>query len=146
MATVGDATWFGYWRENMQALGIPVPDTMFPNYALLIGAIKELNKAIVKYGARLTVADLAGAGLAAEVIDYLLEIGLAAFVGAAIGSAAVATQRVLMGGTTLGEVLSWAFSNNVKPAPQVRAVLIKNPEIYTQNHPAQPFYSSKAVQ
>jgi len=36
-----DPGWLDYWRENMEALGIPVPSTAFPNYALVVASIRR---------------------------------------------------------------------------------------------------------
>lgn len=114
--------WLDYWRENMEALGIPVPATAFPNDALIVGTIKTLVDAARVHGPRVTVGKLVVAGTLPERLTMLGALGVAYFAGAAVGSAAVATGRVISGGTGLSDVLFYASRHGFLN-PQVGTVL-----------------------
>ncbi|WCM90650.1 hypothetical protein [Acidovorax sp. NCPPB 3576] len=125
--------WLEYWRENMEALGIPVPATAFPNYALIVGTIKTLVDAARVHGPRVTVGELVVAGTLPERLAMLGALGVAYFAGAAVGSAAVATGRVISGGTGLSDVLFYASRHGFLN-PQVGTVLQTHPQIYQRQH------------
>jgi hypothetical protein len=96
---------YKYFQENMDALGLPAPESLFgtasaavANAAAILGQIDKMGKAV-------TVRELVGAGTILEGAGYLGGCLAAAYVGAVIGSLAVATGRSLSGGTSLADVL-----------------------------------------
>lgn len=126
-------TWFSYWRENMQGLGIPIPNTWHGSEASVLALAGALASAVEKYGPRVTVAELVGAGVVSEQVAFLGSLTAAGVAGAAIGSAAVATGRYLAGGTSLadvlGNVLGYAARKRVLTR-QVHITLANHPQIY----------------
>jgi hypothetical protein len=136
-------TWFDYWKENMEALGYTIPTTWSGGTETILARIGLIVAAVEKFGSRVTVAELVGAGALTEEFLFV-GAGLASlFVGAAIGSAAVATGRTLSGGTSLADVLEFAASKWRTP-PEVKSVIMKNPQVYQRNFPGRFAYARMA--
>lgn len=123
----------GLLEREHGGIGIPVPSTAFPNYALVVASIKALVDAARAHGPRVTVIELVGAGTLPEQLAVLGSLSVAFLAGAAVGSAAVATGRVLSGGTTLSDVLFYAARHSFL-SPQVGTVLQTHPQIYQRQH------------
>lgn len=91
MATCGD---FGKaFTENMSALGLPAPSSLFgsiqaaaSNIATMLGPLKTL-------GPSATVAELIGATTALEALSVVGALSASFYVGACIGSLVVAANR-----------------------------------------------------
>jgi len=84
-----------YFDQNMKELGLTVPSGLFDTSKkatetaiLILGTLKLLGK-----GA--TMAEVAGATVALEKLAVLAALSAAGYVGAVIGSIAVATGRAL---------------------------------------------------
>jgi hypothetical protein len=140
MAAV-ERSWFSYWKENMEALGFVIPSSLVLSEGMVLGFVSAIVAALEKFGPRVTIGELVGAGLLGEQLMFLGALSAAGFAGAAIGSAAVATGRSLSGGTSLSDVLEYAMANRVL-TPQTRQVLSHQPQIYQQNHPARRAYAT----
>jgi hypothetical protein len=126
----------------MEALGFPVGG-WFGGSAAVYGAIRVAIDGIEKYGERVTVMELVGAGLLSERWGFLGAMAASAFLGAAIGSAAVASGRSLSCGSSLADVMEYAASKQFL-TPDVRQVLIRNPQIFQRKHPARYSYAMMA--
>lgn len=93
MATCGD---FGKaFTENMSALGLPAPNSLFgsiqaaaSNIATMLGALKTL-------GPGATVAELIGATTVLEVLSVVGALSASFYVGACIGSLVVAANTAI---------------------------------------------------
>ncbi|HEY1151604.1 MAG TPA: hypothetical protein VGF27_23715 [Pseudoduganella sp.] len=68
---------------------------------------------IDKFGSKVTVAELIGAGTRLEKMGMIAALSASYYVGAVIGSIAVATGRTISGGTSLSDVLLLARQNNL---------------------------------
>ncbi|MTV40660.1 hypothetical protein [Duganella radicis] len=75
------------------------------------------------------MAELIGAGTGLEKLIYLGALRASFYVGAVVGSIAVATGRSLAGGTSLSDVLMSARENNLH-RPWLAGVLMRWPGIY----------------
>jgi hypothetical protein len=137
-------TWFSYWRENMQDLGIPIPNTWHGSEASVLALAGALANAVEKYGSRVTVAELVGAGAVSEQVGFFGALTAAGVAGAAIGSAAVATGRYIAGGTLLadllGNVLGYAARRRVLTR-EVHITLARYPQIYNQKSRGRKAYA-----
>lgn len=96
---------YKYFKENMEALGLTAPDSLFGSQQAAVGTITTILAFTDKHGAKVTVQELVGAGTKLEVLGAMGAVCAAFYAGAAIGSLAVATGRTLSGGTSLGDVL-----------------------------------------
>lgn len=138
-----DQSFISYFEENMNALGLPAPTTLFgtakaamANAALIIGTIEKL-------GASTTIAEVIGAGTGMEVLATIGFMGASYYVGAVIGSLVIATQRFASCGASLTDVIQWALRNGLNP-PWLRQHLAQNREIYDRRTAARSAYALKA--
>lgn len=131
---------YKYFKENMEALHLtPPPDSLFGTEQLAIGTISTLLGLIEKFGTKVTVMELIGAGTRLEQMAVVGAASSAYYVGALIGSLAVATGRTLAGGTSLADVLYEASKWNLN-RPWVTTVLHRHPEIYDPSVPGRKYY------
>ena len=103
---------YKYFKENMEALGLmPPPESLFGTQQLAIGTISTILGCIEKFGTKVTVMEVIGAGTRLEQLAVVSAAGAAYYVGALIGSLAVATGRTLAGGTSLAGPGAWSTSS-----------------------------------
>lgn len=112
---------YEYFKENMDALGLPAPDALFGTVQTAAGTAATLLGLIEKFGKRVTVREISGAGTRLEQLAVVGGTSAAFYAGAVIGSIAVATGRTLSGGTSLSDVLMSAhqYCLNAKWLPQM---------------------------
>jgi hypothetical protein len=60
------SNFYKYFKENMDALGLPAPDSLFGNFQLALSSAVALVALIDKLGKKVTVMELIGAGIRAE--------------------------------------------------------------------------------
>lgn len=97
---------YKYFKENMEALGlIAPPESLYGTQALAISTISTILAYIDKFGTKVTVRELAGAGTKLERLSVLGALGASYYAGAVIGSLAIATGRTISGGTSIADVL-----------------------------------------
>lgn len=102
-----------YFTENMQALGLPVPSTLFDTYQTAIGTASTLVGTLATLGKGATMAELVGATVGLEKLAVAASLGAAAYTGAVIGSIAVASGRSLGCGSRISDLFSWTQQNNM---------------------------------
>lgn len=130
---------YKYFKENMDALGLAAPESLFGSMQLSISTISTILGFADKFGPRVTVMEMARAGLRLEQLATLGTLGAAYYAGAAIGSLAVATGRTLGGGTSLGDVLFEASRWGLK-RPWLASLLHRMPGIYEPTVATQKYY------
>jgi hypothetical protein len=131
---------YKYFKENMEALGLmPPPDSLFGTQQLAIGTISTLLGLIEKFGTKVSVMELIGAGTRLEQLAVVGTASSAYYVGALIGSLAVATGRTLAGGTSLADVL-YEASKWKLDRPWVTTLLHRHPGIYNPSVPGRKYY------
>lgn len=131
---------YKYFKENMEALGLaPPPESLFGTQQLAISTISTILGCIDKFGTKVTVLELIGAGTRLEQMAVVGVVGASYYAGAAIGSLAVATGRTLSGGTSLGDVLfeasKWRFNR-----PWLTSLFHRMPGIYDPRVPSRKYY------
>lgn len=124
-------TFYSYFKENMDALGLPAPMGLYANAAAALSTASALSAFIEKFGAKVTLAELIGAGIRAEQLLVVGTMSASFYTGAVIGSIAVALGRTLSRGTTLADVLELAFKNSVQ-GHWLNQTLAACPGIYNQ--------------
>lgn len=120
---------YKYFQENMAALGLAAPESLFGSQQVALSTISAIIGFVDKFGTKVTVREMIGAGLRLEQLATLGAMGAAYYTGAAIGSLAVATGRTLTGGTSLGDVLFEASRRGFKRA-WLTSLLHRMPGIY----------------
>jgi hypothetical protein len=83
------------FKRNMAETGLPAPKELFGNAITAIASIKTMLVALDKLGKAATVAELIGATTILEGLDAILAVGASFYIGACIGSLAVATAESL---------------------------------------------------
>ena len=136
---------YDYFNENMETLGLPAPRTIFGNVTLAAASIAAMCKYVEKYGTQRTVGEMFNklkdipklatggvVGVAAtggKVAGTVAELAAAYYVGACIGSLAVATGKSLSGGLSLGDCLATASLYEIAEASLVISLYASNPQL-----------------
>lgn len=120
---------YSYFKENMDALGLPAPEALFGSVQSTITTATAIFAYVDKFGEKVTLRELIGAGTRLEKLGTAGACTAAFYVGAVIGSLAVATGRTLGRGTSLSDVLftavKWGFQR-----PWLASLLRRLPGIY----------------
>lgn len=135
---------YEYFKENMEALGLPAPESLYGNLATATATASTLLSQMDKFGKTVTVGEVIGAGTRLEQLGVVAALSAAFYVGAVIGSIAVATGRSLAGGTSIGDVLSTARTYNLD-RHWLSACLIKFPGIYKPEVQGKRLYRQAVV-
>jgi hypothetical protein len=121
---------YDYFKENMESLGLTAPPaSLYGTQALAISTISTILAYIDKFGTKVTVRELAGAGTRLERLTVLGALGASYYVGAIIGSLAVATGRTMSGGTSLADVLFEASKQGWN-RPWLTSLFHRRPGLY----------------
>lgn len=118
-----------YFKENMDSLGLPAPESLFGTMQAALGNAAAILSQIDKFGTEVTLGEIIGAGTRMEALAVVASCTAAFYVGAVIGSIAVASGRSLADGASLSDVLFIAKRNGVD-RPWLAATLRRRPGIY----------------
>ncbi|MDI9102435.1 hypothetical protein [Xanthomonas oryzae] len=110
----------------------------------MIAALGGMVALAEKMGPRVTIIEVAKAGTKTEMFAVLSAVSASIYLGAAVGSAAVASGRTLSCGTSLSDVLAYSSRNGLS-SDSVRTVLITRREIYDYKRPGRRYYASLAA-
>jgi len=138
------SNFYQYFRQNMESLGLPAPASLFGNLQMALANAAAFIAHVDKFGQRITVGELIGAGLRAEKLGMVATLSASFYVGAVIGSIAVATGRTLSGGVSLADVL-WDIRSNGLYRPWLAAALRRNPAIYETNMIGRSIYRTRMI-
>lgn len=131
---------YKYFKENMEALNlIAPPESLFATQALAVATINTFVAFVDKFGTKVTVMEVIGAGTRLEQLAVLGTMGAAYYTGALIGSLAVATGRTISGGTSLGDVLFEASKHGFG-REWLTSLFIRMPGIYDPRISGRKFY------
>jgi len=106
---------YKYFKENMEALNVPAPESLFSSLTTAVSTSTTILGTLEKLGPATTLREVIGATTKLEALSVIASVSAAFYVGAIIGSIAVATGRTLSGGTSLADVLFTAQKHNLKP-------------------------------
>jgi len=123
------SNFYRYFRENMESLGLPAPASLFGSLQMAVANAATFVAHVDKFGQRITVGEMLGAGLRAEKLGMAATLSAAFYVGAVIGSIAVATGRTLSGGVSLADVM-WDIRCNGLYRPWLAETLRRNAAFY----------------
>ena len=115
-------TFYSHFKQNMAFLGLPAPETMFGTLSLALASATAILNQIDKFGKAVTVGELIGAGTVLEGLGVIGACSAAFYVGAVIGSIAVATGRSISGGVTVADILFTANEYNLNRSWLITAV------------------------
>jgi len=132
-----------YFNENMQALGLPVPSTLFDTYTSAIANVGLILEAIRELGRSASMLEVIKATNGLERLKVTAAIGASYYVGAVIGSIAVATGRSLGCGSSLFDVFVLMRHSNLE-LDQWGAFYAAHPEILHERKEFKSGYALKA--
>lgn len=122
---------FKYFKENKDGLGLPAPEALFGNLQLALSSVTALQAHMDKFGKAVTVREVIGATTRLEKLLIVGSLSASYYVGACIGSIAVATGRSMANRTSLGDVLYSASRHGLNRA-WLPSMLQRWPGIYKQ--------------
>lgn len=135
---------YTYFKENMAALNLPAPESLFGSAQAALGTATAMITYVDKFGPKVTVRELVGAGTRLEGLTTVGACLATYYVGAVIGSLAVAAGRSLGRGTSLGDVFfvaaQYGFSR-----PWLAPILQRCPGVYKPSVAARFNYKSYAA-
>jgi hypothetical protein len=134
---------YRYFKENMDALGLPAPESLYGTLQAAVANAAVLLGQLDKFGKKVTVRELIVAGTRLEKLAVVGALSAAFYVGAVIGSIAVATGRVLGRGTSLADVMLLAQQNRLN-RPWLQSSLQRWPGTY-KNAPGRNMYRLAAT-
>lgn len=138
------ATFYDYFKENMEDLGLPAPDTLFKTVGAAVGSVSAILAVIDKLGKTATIGEIIGATTGLELLGAIAGLTAAFYVGACIGSIAVATGRSVSNGSKISDVLASAQSNQIY-RPWLPGVLTQFPGIVDTDKRGRQLYKSMMV-
>jgi hypothetical protein len=80
------------FRDNMSALGLPAPNSLFSSLTTALANLGAMLNAFKSVGPSATVAEMIGATVLKEKLDVIGVMAASYYVGAVIGSVIVATE------------------------------------------------------
>ncbi len=119
---------YKYFKENMDSLGLPAPETLFGSLQAAVGNAAIFLSHIDKFGRGITVRELCIAGTRLERLGVVATLSASYYVGAVIGSIAVATGRTMSGGASIADVLLMANQHKLN-RPWLASILTTWPAI-----------------
>lgn len=131
---------YQYFKENMESVGLPAPHTLFATLASALATATTILTQIDKFGKKVTIGELIRAGTHLEQLAIVGAYSAAFYVGAVIGSIAVATGRVLGNGTSLADALFSAQRHGVH-RDWITDCFHAHPEIYRTELPNRSCFS-----
>ena len=131
-----------YFTENMNALGLTVPSGLFDTAEKATANAVLILSAIDKLGKGATMAQIAGATVAIEKLMVLGAMSASGYVGAVIGSIAVATGISLGCGYRISDMVSFLDKNNLK-FDNWNVFYANNPQILNKNYAFRKVFGMK---
>lgn len=135
---------YKYFKENMDGLGLPAPETLFGTIQAAVTNTTVILSQIDKFGKVVTLGELIGAGTRLEGLGVIAACSAAFYVGAVIGSIAVATGRSISGGATISDVIFTANKYNLN-RPWLASSLNRWPGVYNPSAVARNMYRFHAA-
>lgn len=120
---------YKYFKENMDSLGLPAPEGLFGTAQAAIANCAIFVAHIDKFGTKITVRELIKAGTRLEKLGVVAALSASFYVGAVIGSIAVAAGRSLGNGASLADALFEANRNKLH-RPWLTSTLQTCPALY----------------
>jgi hypothetical protein len=138
------AKFYDYFKENMDGLGLPAPETLFGTLQVAVGNATVILSQIDKFGRAVTLREVIGAGTRMERLGVIGALSASFYVGAVIGSIAVATGRSLSGGTSISDVIFTAQKYRIY-RPWLFSALHRYPRLYNAKIARRASYNNRAA-
>jgi hypothetical protein len=138
-------SFYSYFKENMETMGLPAPDSLFGKLATATATISAIVAAVEKFGRAVTLTELIGAGILSEKLLAVGACSAAFYAGACLGSLAVATVRTLSGGLSIADMFSCATAHSIPTPSWLWDTIATNPVLRGKGGHGIGRYPSRAV-
>ncbi|VWD45315.1 hypothetical protein BLA50215_05697 [Burkholderia lata] len=126
-------TFYRAFRDNMDALGLPAPASLFAAQETATGTLAAILGVLKTLGPTATVGELIGATTGLELLAAASALGASFYVGAAIGSLIVAADASLVcdkrGVAAVDGIRVWAARRGLVIPQDVYRVIERYPEV-----------------
>ncbi|WP_342705219.1 hypothetical protein OHZ10_29715 [Burkholderia arboris] len=121
------------FRDNMDALGLPAPASLFAVQQTAVGTLATILGALKTLGPTATVGELIGATTGLELLAAVSALGASFYVGAVIGSLIVAADASLVcdkhGMAAVDGIRIWAGRRGLAVPQDVYRMIERYPEV-----------------
>jgi hypothetical protein len=129
---------YRYFKENMESMGLQAPETLFGSLASAVETASTIFGQVDTLGKNVTLNEIIGAGSRLEHLAVLGTCSAAFYVGAVVGSIAVATGSS-GNSTTISDVL-FAAKKYGLDNEWLKNCLMIYPGIYQTTYPGRQHY------
>ncbi len=123
-----------YFTENMNALGLEVPSGLFASYDKALTTVTALASALHTLGKGATMAELVGATVGVEQLMVVGAVGGTFYVGACVGSLAVASGRSISCGNSISDLFMLIALHPELQFDDWNGFFARNPEVLNRAH------------
>lgn len=139
-----NGTFKKYFTENMEALNLHVPSFLFDDVKTAIENATVLLQTIATVGPRATISEVMKKTTGLEKLILLSGAGPAFYVGAVIGSIAVASAKTMDCRVSLQDISRFLEQHNLT-FDGCQHFYFFNPEILDESMPSRNTFASKAM-
>ncbi len=133
-----------YFNENMKGLNLPVPSTLFGSFTAAVTNAGLILEALKTLGKRATMAEIIKATTGLERLKVVASLGATFYVGAVIGSIAVASGRSMGCGARISDMFMFLHQNNLA-FENWNSFYFMHPEILDVNNKSRFAFHSRAI-
>ena len=133
-----------YFDENMKALYLPVPATLFDTFTAAVANAGLILETLKILGNGATMAEVLKATTGLEKLKVAASLGAAYYLGAVIGSIAVASGRSLGCGAKLSDMFVFLEKNKLA-FEDWYSFYFFNPEILDENDHSRYAFRNKVT-
>ena len=130
---MADKTFYDYFKENMEALGLPCPKTLFGTLTSATATTGAIVAVVEKFGTSVTIGELIGAGVLSEALLVVGGVSAAFYAGACVGSLAVATGQTLADGLSIADLFACATKHEIDTPMWLHDTLSTNPVLLNRS-------------
>lgn len=127
-------TFYVAFKDNMDALGLPAPTSLFAAQQTAIGTLATLLGTLRTLGSTATVGELIGATTGLELLAAASALGASFYVGAVIGSLVVAADASFVckrhDVAAVSGIRGWATRRGLAIPQDVYRVIALHPEVF----------------
>ena len=138
-----DGDFYKYFKENMDSLGAPAPESLFTSYTSAVATLITIKDGMAAVGSSATIAEIIGATTGLELLKVAASFGASAYAGILVGSLLVATQRSATCGSQIIDLFSFTTKHNLhfNGLTQLHA---EYPEIFDPSHPNRVAFAARS--
>lgn len=141
------AGFYPAFKQNMEAIGLTVPTGLFATQQQAASTIGQLLGLVKTFGMKVTIRELIGAGTLTDFLGAAAAYSAAFYVGGAIGSLIVATDKTLgckVGPVAIGQIHRAMLGGSFVLIAPMQALLLQHPEIVDVSMPNRRSYGAWA--